>query len=121
MKLNHLNLCVPDIAKTRAFFETFFQFRCTDVKGPLVVLEGEDGFLLVLSNLSKATAVEYPAEFHFGFILDNPAGVHAAYERLASGGVDIPHGVREMRGSLAFYCRIPGNILLEVSTPLTAS
>ncbi|MEO5929548.1 MAG: VOC family protein [Candidatus Kapaibacterium sp.] len=121
MKLNHLNLCVPDIAETRAFFETFFRFRCTDAKGSLVVLEGEDGFILVLSNLGKVDAVDYPAEFHFGFILNDPAEVYATYERLTAGGIGIPHGVREMRGSLAFYCRIPGNILLEVSASLASS
>ena len=28
MGLNHLDLAVPDVAATRAFFETYFGFRC---------------------------------------------------------------------------------------------
>ncbi len=28
MGLNHLNLTVPDVPRTREFFETYFGFRC---------------------------------------------------------------------------------------------
>jgi catechol 2,3-dioxygenase-like lactoylglutathione lyase family enzyme len=28
VRLNHLNLTVPDVQKTRDFFETYFGFRC---------------------------------------------------------------------------------------------
>ena len=28
MRLNHLNLAVPDVQQSREFFETYFGFRC---------------------------------------------------------------------------------------------
>lgn len=120
MKLNHLSLSVPDVAVARTFFEAHFAFRCTDVKGAdtVAVLEGEDGFLLVLSNLQKDVQPVYPTDFHIGFILSDVEQVHATYERLKAAGVDLPQEVRKIRGSLAFYCYAPGQILLEVSSPL---
>src|SRR5262245_17697575 len=40
MRLNHLNLTVPDVSQTREFFETYFGLRCVLEKGrnTLVVL-----------------------------------------------------------------------------------
>jgi len=120
MKLNHLNLCVPDVIEARAFFEKFFGFRCLDTKGGdrIAVLEGEGGFTLVLTNIDRGAPQEYPADFHFGFILDDPECVHRVYQQLREGGVEPGHEPRAMRGSLIFYCRILGGILLEVSAPL---
>ena len=34
MRLNHLNLTVPDVPRTREFFETYFGFRCLADAGP---------------------------------------------------------------------------------------
>ncbi len=120
MKLNHLNLCVPDVVEARAFFEKFFDFRCLDTKGGdrLAVMQGEGGFTLVLSNLDRGVPQEYPADFHFGFILDDPEDVYRVHRQLSEGGVELQNEPRSMRGSLIFYCRILGGILLEVSAPL---
>ena len=119
MKLNHLNLCVPDIGDAIDFFATFFAFRPRDVRGDaLAVLEGEDGFVLVLSNLRPSSPPVYPEDFHCGFIVDTPEEVHQAHERLVAGGVPVPRPPRAMRGSLIFYFRAPGDILMEVSCPL---
>ena len=49
MALNHLNLTVPNVPPTRAFFETYFGFRCLG-KGQsddIVVLVDESGFVLL--------------------------------------------------------------------------
>ena len=57
MKLNHLNLSVPNVSETREFFETYFGFRCVVNRGrdTLAVLVGDDGFVLALSNFDKVT------------------------------------------------------------------
>lgn len=117
MNLNHLNLCVPDVAEARHFFESHFGFRCVDTKGNdvLSVLHGDGGFILVLSNLNKDAAPVYPKDFHIGFVLDNADDVQQVYERLQLAGVELPHAPREMRGSFIFYCYAPGAVLLEVS------
>ena len=56
MALNHLNLTVPDGRQTRAFFETYFGFRCIAERqsDALVVLVDESGFVLTLNNFVKA-------------------------------------------------------------------
>ena len=114
--LNHLNLCVPDVLDARQFFETYFDFRCVDIKGDaLAVLEGQNGFTLVLSNFTKDVMPVYPDAFHIGFIVERTDQVHAIYERLQQGGIEMEHEPRTMRGSLIFYCYAPGAILLEVS------
>ena len=33
MRLNHLNLTIPDVARTREFFETYFGLRCVFERG----------------------------------------------------------------------------------------
>ena len=120
LQLNHLNLAVPDVAEARGFFETFFEFKCVDTKGAdaLAVLEGKGGFTLVLSNLDKTGMPVYPKDFHVGFILDSAEQVYKVFQQLQSAGIELPHQPREMRGSLIFYCHVPGSILLEVSCPL---
>jgi catechol 2,3-dioxygenase-like lactoylglutathione lyase family enzyme len=119
LSLNHLNLCVPDVADARRFFETYFDFRCIDLKGDaLAVLEGANGFTLVISNFKKDVTPVYPDAFHIGFIVESPEQVQAMYERLQQGGIEMYHEPRTMRGSLLFYCYAPGAILLEVSCRL---
>ena len=119
MQLNHLNLAVPNIAEARHFFETVFGFHCVDTKGDaLAVLEGQDGFTLVLSHLDKDDAIIYPKDFHIGFILETQEQVQATFERLQSAGINLPHPPRIMRGSFIFYCRVLDTVLLEVSCPV---
>ncbi len=70
MRLNHLNLTVPDIPRTREFLETYFGLRCVAVRGrdALAVLADESGFVLTLNNFEHVTDVEYPGAFHIGFM-----------------------------------------------------
>ena len=115
MRLNHLNLTVPDVPRTREFFETYFGLRCVAEKGrdTLVVLVDESGFVLTLNNLEKAAKVEYPGAFHIGFMQESRERVDEIYERVTSGGfpADPP---REFHGAWTFYFRAPGNFLVEV-------
>jgi lactoylglutathione lyase len=115
MRLNHLNLTVPEVAQTRAFFETYFGFRCIleRARNALAVLSDESGFILTLNNFEKATEVEYPGAFHIGFMQESPARVDEIYERVKSGGFNV-EPPKEFHGAWTFYFRAPGNFLVEV-------
>jgi lactoylglutathione lyase len=115
MRLNHLNLVVPDVRQAREFFETYFGFRCIASPGRdvLAVLVDESGFLLNLSNFEKTTDVEYPDGFHIGFMQETRERVDEIHERLRSGGIEVePPG--EYHGAWTFYFRAPGGFLIEV-------
>jgi catechol 2,3-dioxygenase-like lactoylglutathione lyase family enzyme len=115
MALNHLNLTVPDVPQTRAFFETYFGLRCVQARqsDALVVPVDESGFVLTLNNLAKAAEVVYPGAFHVGFRQDSRENVDAFYQRLKGDGFDMkpPH---EFHGGWTFYFRAPGGFLVEV-------
>src|SRR5262245_40156697 len=115
MRLNHLNLTVPDVPETRAFFEAHFGFRCVAVKGrdALVVLVDESGFALTLNNFEGATEVEYPGAFHIGFMQESRERVDEIHRRLKSAGFDA-EPPREFHGAWTFYFRAPGGFLVEV-------
>jgi catechol 2,3-dioxygenase-like lactoylglutathione lyase family enzyme len=116
MALNHLNLTVPSVPQTRAFFETYFGFR--HVAGApqsdtFVVLVDESGFVLSLNNFTEAEEVAYPGAFHVGFRQDSREQVDAIYQRLKADGFDMkpPH---EFHGGWTTYFRAPGGFLVEV-------
>lgn len=115
MRVNHLNLTVPDVASTRQFFETYFGLRCVAEKGrdALAVLIDESGFILALNNFDQATAVEYPGAFHIGFMQENRARVDEIHARLKADGFDV-EAPREFHGAWTFYFRAPGGFLVEV-------
>ena len=68
MRLNHLDLPVPDIAATRDFFETWMGFTHDGTLGRdgLAILHDESGLVLVLSRLQRDGAQAFPATFHIG-------------------------------------------------------
>jgi catechol 2,3-dioxygenase-like lactoylglutathione lyase family enzyme len=116
MALNHLNLTVPNVPQTRAFFETFFGFRRlpgAPQSDTFVVLVDESGFVLSLNNFNEAEEVAYPGAFHVGFRQDSREQVDAIYERLKAGGFEMkpPH---EFHGGWTIYFRAPGGFLVEV-------
>jgi lactoylglutathione lyase len=115
MRLNHLNLTVPDVPQTREFFETYFGFRCVEEKGrnALAVLVDESGFVLTLNNFEKAAKVEYPGAFHIGFMQESRERVDEMYLRLKSGGNEV-EPPRQFHGAWTFYFRAPGGFLVEV-------
>lgn len=118
MTLNHLSLPVPDVAQTAAFMSRYFAFDLQQMKGDkIAVLGGASGFVLVLTTL-RAGDNPYPADFHFGFILDNTAAVTALYERLVADGVPVDRAPARIRNSFAFYFHIPGDVMAEISCNL---
>ena len=115
MALNHLNLTVPNVPETRAFFETYFGFwrapwPQTDA---FALLVDDSGFVLSLNNFSKPEEVAYPGAFHVGFRQESREQVNALYQRLKADGFDMkpPH---EFHGGWTFYLRAPGGFLVEV-------
>ena len=115
MTLNHINIPVPDVAKTRAFFETHFSFRCFVEKGAdtFAGLTDDEGLVFALSNFDHVDQVEYPKLFHVGFMQDSDEKVHEIHARLKREGVDA-EDPKEEHGSLTFYFTAPGGFLVEV-------
>jgi catechol 2,3-dioxygenase-like lactoylglutathione lyase family enzyme len=115
MALNHLNLTVPDVSQTRAFFERYFGFRrIAEPQGDaLVVLVDESGFILTLNNFDKAGEVVYPGAFHVGFRQNSREQVDAIHQRLKAADFDMkpPH---EFHGAWTIYFCAPGGFLVEV-------
>jgi catechol 2,3-dioxygenase-like lactoylglutathione lyase family enzyme len=115
MRLNHINLSVPDVQHARNFFEKYFGLRCVAEKGRdvLNVLMDESGFILTLSNFDKSTEIRYPKVFHIGFMRDSRDQVDTIYERLKADGFDM-EPPREFHGAWTFYLRDPAGFLIEV-------
>lgn len=121
MQLNHLNLCVDDLAEARSFFQNFFDFQFLEQKGEAVaIMTDSHGFTLVLSNprAFKQELAPYPEGFHLGFLLDSSEQVDQAYRRLAAAEIHLTQEPRKIRGSYGFYFTVLNNILFEVSCPL---
>jgi lactoylglutathione lyase len=115
MRLNHLNLTVPDVSRAREFFETYFDLRCVVERGrnTIAVMVDDSGFILALSNFEKATEVGYPGAFHIGFMQESREQVDEMYRRLKADGYDMKPP-EEFHGAWTFYFHAPGGILVEV-------
>jgi predicted enzyme related to lactoylglutathione lyase len=114
MNLNHINLVVSNVAAAIIFFETYFNFKCTDIKGDNIVaiLKGADDFTLVIMT-SKEGNGTYPDAFHIGFMLDNTNAVTETFEKLKNGGIAVGQEPRKIRDSFGFYFNFD-NIMIEV-------
>lgn len=118
MKLNHLSLSVPDVAATAAFMQQYFQFSQLEMKGDkIAVLSGKDNFVLVLTT-ARAGDSPYPADFHFGFLVDDATQVTALYEMMIAGGYSLQRPPAKIRNSFGFYFHIPGGVMAEISCTL---
>jgi catechol 2,3-dioxygenase-like lactoylglutathione lyase family enzyme len=97
MKINHLNLSVPDVPQTGRFFVEFFGLRLTEEKGrnALAVLYDDAGFSLILSNFDRKTTPSYPRDFHLGFIQEDREQAQAIHARLQAAGYSLksPQGM----------------------------
>jgi catechol-2,3-dioxygenase len=117
MKLNHLNLVVTNVTEAVTFFETYFGFTRTLVKGDgiIALLKGEDDFTLVI--MTSKENIHYPRAFHLGFMMDTMGKVDELYKKLKAGNipVDAPGKIRDSYG---FYFYFDG-IMIEVGHYLT--
>jgi len=121
MRLNHLDLHVPEVTATAEFFVTCLGFRLVETRGNggLAILSDGSGLELVLSHPVEKFGGAHQAStghfsYHIGFILDDRAEVDRAFERIKASAATVWGEPREMRGGWLFYCVIPGNILVEI-------
>jgi catechol 2,3-dioxygenase-like lactoylglutathione lyase family enzyme len=115
MKLNHLDLQVSDVPTHVQFFEEFFGLELQSNRNSpaIAILSDGHGFVLVLQRKSHPNEC-YPEGFHCGFLVDDPAVVHAAHKRLREAGREVSDVQRDNRGTRV-YCRAPDGFLVEVS------
>jgi catechol 2,3-dioxygenase-like lactoylglutathione lyase family enzyme len=115
MRLNHIDLSVPDLEAAERFFTGLFGFRLLRRAAERTVLVGDGPFVLVLSPTGGAPA-SYPADFHIGFLLDGAADLDALCARLTAEGHALltPPGVAG-GGGRACYCKGPGGITVEIA------
>jgi catechol 2,3-dioxygenase-like lactoylglutathione lyase family enzyme len=110
MRLNHLDLPVPDLPAATRYFTQGFGFDLLRDGADMAILRGEDGFILVLNRGEG----RYPDGFHIGFLQPSDDAVHAAHARLIDAGIAAP--APEVRyGCLQFWCAAPGGVTIEVS------
>jgi predicted enzyme related to lactoylglutathione lyase len=114
MRLNHINLVVSNVADAINFFETYFNFKCNDIKGDYIVavLKNTDDFTLVIMTNKEGKAI-YPDAFHVGFMLDDTNAVTETYEKLKSGGIAVGQEPRKIRDSFGFYFNFD-TVMIEV-------
>ena len=117
MKLNHLNLTVTDAAETAAFLEKYFGMRSLEGAPParstMAFLTDDNGMILTLIRGRRGGPVEYPENFHVGFIQPSEERVNEINRRLKEDGFDVPPPDRQ-HGSWTFYFRAPGGFTIEV-------
>lgn len=111
MKLNHLDLQIPDVPALARFLVDHFGLEAkTRLDSPkLAILTDGAGFTLVLQH---RVGEPYPEGFHIGFHVDDPAEVHARRDRIAAAGVAISEVAVSARGA-SCYCQAPG-VLIEL-------
>lgn len=114
MTINHINLVVSNVADAITFFETYFNFTCTEIKGDNIVatLKNSDDFTLVVMTNKNGKAI-YPDTFHIGFMLDSDQAVVKTYDALKNGGIEVGQEPRKIRDSFGFYFNFD-NIMIEV-------
>lgn len=117
MQLNHLHLCVHDVAAVSSFFVRHFGFQLADMRGRngFAVLNGAGGFVLALMRFPCKASPEQacPPMFHVGFLVADEAAVDRAHASLVAEGC-APSAIEHMRGARRFYCKAPGGLLVEV-------
>jgi catechol 2,3-dioxygenase-like lactoylglutathione lyase family enzyme len=121
MRLNHLDLHVPDVAATRDFFRDHLGFREVETRGAngLAILHDDAGLELVISRPHpKFGGGDTPTAgmntYHIGFLQSSREAVDALYERLRQTGMEIWSPPQAIRGGWLFYGFAPGRILIEI-------
>ncbi len=114
MKLNHINLVVSNVAEATLFFESHFNFKCTDIKGDNIVaiLKNLDDFTLVIMKNKEGVPV-YPDAFHIGFMLDSIEKVNDTFQKLKAAGIVEGKEPKKIRESFGFYFNFE-NLMIEV-------
>ena len=115
MILNHINLAVSDVQKARDFLIKYFGLDPHGKPGNdfIALLRDDNGMVLTLTNLERATEVHYPSTFHIGFAQESPERVDEINRRLKDDGFEVDPP-RRLHGSWTFYFQAPGGFVIEV-------
>lgn len=115
MKLNHLDLQSTNVPALVQFLVAHFGLAArTRLDSPkIAILDDGAGFTLVIQHHAEPA---YPAGFHIGFIVDDPAEVRARRDAIAAAGVAIGAVEVDGRGTRC-YLHAPGGLLVEISSP----
>lgn len=120
MKLNHANLAVADVHATADFFTRHFGFTLRDIKGDaFAILKDGRGFVFNLMIPTKGEEVSYSRTFHIGFCVPEEDGVRGGHSELSDAGYElspVQSNTRIPGGAIGFYCRLPGQFYVEVTT-----
>lgn len=121
MRLNHLDLHVPDVAATRDVLVSVFGLTEVETRGAngLAILRDDAGLELVISQpiekFGGADTVSVGRNtYHIGFMQPSREAVDVLFERAKSAGCEIWKPPAAIRGGWTFYCFAPGRILMEV-------
>lgn len=115
MKLQHLNLPVTDVEQNSVFFTTYFGLRTLEGmnSAKMVAVLDENDVVLLLSQAGE-TEVDFPEDFHPGFLVDNKRTLDNIYQHLKEDHADVQAPVKFMQG-WTFYVRAPGGFKVQVS------
>jgi lactoylglutathione lyase len=114
MKLNHVNLAVPDPHAARRFFETYFDLVCVEgTSDDDTFLAMHDGQGFMLSLMKCKPGATYPQTFHIGFLGQGIAHITQLYERLLKDGFDIYPPGHYRKDEL--YINTPFGVVVQVS------
>ncbi|MEN3148219.1 VOC family protein [Neorhizobium sp. IRAMC:178] len=121
MRMNHIDIHVPDVAATSAFLIRYFGLTLREMRGVngLAILADDAGLEIVVSHpVEKFGGAEQQAlgvvTYHLGFIQPERTEVDRLYRELKAGDAELVGEPREMRGGYLFYCLAPGRVLVEV-------
>src|SRR3954466_14655333 len=115
MRLNHLNLTVPDVVAAQQFLEKYFGLKKGGGNKSIAFLTDDGGMLLTLTSMKvgREDTVRYPANFHIGFAQEREERVNEINRRLKDDGYGVPPPSRQ-HGSWTFYFLAPGGFTIEV-------
>lgn len=121
MRMNHLDLHVPDVAATSDFLVQHFGLTMREMRGVngLAILDDEAGLEIVISKpiekFGGADQMKFGVStYHIGFMLSEKDAVNRLYDTLKQAGAELWSEPQAMRGGWLFYCFAPGRILIEV-------
>ena len=121
MRMNHLDLYVPDVQATSQFLTKHFGLKLVEMRGQggLAILNDDAGMEIVVSHpiekFGGADQVTLEREtYHIGFILPAREDVDRLWQRLKAAGAGDLEEPRAIRGGWLFYCTAPGRVNIEV-------
>jgi catechol 2,3-dioxygenase-like lactoylglutathione lyase family enzyme len=110
----HIALAVRDQARSRRFYETYFEFDPATAwvaEDGVLLIDGPGGVRLALGETEEP--IELPGFFHFGFTsAAGPEEVRAFRDRLAGDGIEIAEFADEP-DYVSVKCRDPDGYVVE--------